>query len=187
MLAPELMYNAEYKRQYYRAHREEKLRARKAHYWKNREVILAGMKEFYERNRIRLLAGKKMYGKKNRAAITLRNKEARRNNVHVRLAMVLRSRLRNALQGNFKSGSAIKDLGCTIQELKFYLEGKFQAGMTWDNYGRDGWHIDHELPISFFDLRDREQYLKAFHYTNLQPLWATENRRKGKKVPTIHI
>ena len=73
-----------------------------------------------------------------------------------------------------------KDLGCTIKELKIYLESKFQPGMTWENHGRFGWHIDHEVPLSSFDLTDREQFLKACHYTNLQPLWWNENLSKGK-------
>lgn len=31
----------------------------------------------------------------------------------------------------------------------------------------------------YLDLTDREQLLQAVHYTNLQPLWATDNIRKS--------
>ena len=55
--------------------------------------------------------------------------------------------------------------------------------MTWKNYGRNGWHIDHILPCSSFDLTDPEQRRKCFHYTNLQPLWEIDNIRKSDKVP----
>ena len=57
--------------------------------------------------------------------------------------------------------------------------------MTWENHGRYGWHIDHIMPCSSFDLTDPEQQKKCFHYTNLQPLWAHENMSKGAKIPNM--
>ena len=86
-----------------------------------------------------------------------------------------------ALQKSYKKGSAVKDLGCSINFLKQYLESLFQPGMSWDNYGRNGWHIDHKKPLSKFNLSDREDLLRACHYTNLQPLWATDNIKKGNR------
>jgi hypothetical protein len=71
-------------------------------------------------------------------------------------------------------------LGCTAEELKVYIESKFKPGMTWENYGREGWHIDHVKACANFDLTNPAQQRECFHYTNLQPLWAQENRKKGK-------
>jgi hypothetical protein len=102
-------------------------------------------------------------------------------NPNARLAATLRSRLGVALRGNQKAGSAVRDLGCTIPELRAHLESKFQSGMTWENWSRDGWHIDHRTPLSKFDLTDRVQFLQACHYTNLQPLWAKDNYSKGAR------
>ena len=84
-----------------------------------------------------------------------------------------------AIKQNKKQGSAVKDLGCTLGELKTYLEEKFEVGMTWENHGE--WHIDHKRPLCTFDLSNREDFLKACHYTNLQPLWRKDNLEKGKK------
>ena len=53
--------------------------------------------------------------------------------------------------------------------------------MSWDNHGYDGWHVDHIRPCASFDLTDEEQVRKCFHYTNLQPLWAKDNLRKGSE------
>jgi len=98
-----------------------------------------------------------------------------------KLSVNIRKRLGVALRNNQKSGSAIRDLGCSIEELKLHLENKFQPGMAWENWALDGWHIDHIIPVKNFDLTDREQFLKACHFTNLQPLWAKDNLSKGSQ------
>jgi hypothetical protein len=74
-------------------------------------------------------------------------------------------------------------MGCSISYYKDYLESKFQEGMTWKNYGVNGWHIDHIIPCSAFDLTDPEEVKKCFHYTNTQPLWAKDNRKKSNTIP----
>lgn len=76
-------------------------------------------------------------------------------------------------------------VGCTVASLVKYIESKFLDGMSWDNRSR--WHIDHIIPISRFDLRDPAQQAAAFHYTNLQPLWAEDNLRKSDKVHGQHL
>lgn len=75
-----------------------------------------------------------------------------RNDIQHKLKRNLRSRVRSALKNNQKTGSAIKDLGCSVEFLKEYLESKFRPGMSWDNYGPNGWHIDHIKPLGSFDL-----------------------------------
>ena len=104
-----------------------------------------------------------------------------KNDTNFRLTCVLRKRLGAAIKGKAKTGSAVVDLGCSIDDLKKYLENQFQPDMTWDNWSRNGWHIDHIVPLSKFDLSNREELLKACHYSNLQPLWAKDNIRKGNK------
>jgi hypothetical protein len=102
----------------------------------------------------------------------------RGNDIRFKLACSLRRRLWNALRRGFKSGSAIRDLGCSIDELKLHLEKQFHPGMTWDNYGKI-WTIDHKIPLAYFDLTNRQELKLAVHFSNIQPLWAKENIKKG--------
>lgn len=104
-----------------------------------------------------------------------------KTDINFKLSRNLRSRLRTALKNNAKNGSAVKDLGCSIEFLKQYLESKFQPGMNWENHGLKGWHIDHIIPLCTFNLVNRQEFLKACHYTNLQPLWAIDNLSKSKR------
>jgi hypothetical protein len=106
------------------------------------------------------------------------HKEQMANNIKYRLARLLRKRLWRAMQGKYKTGSAVRDLGCSLEELKIFLEKKFKPGMTWSNYGT--WHIDHIIPLATFDLKNKQQLLVALNFSNLQPLWATENLIKNK-------
>lgn len=97
-----------------------------------------------------------------------------------KLTLNLRNRLRAAIKNGQKKGSAIRDLGCTIEFLKQYLEAKFYDGMTWGNYGKL-WELDHIKALWKFDLTNRKQLLKAVHYTNLQPLTILDHDKKSAK------
>ncbi len=72
-------------------------------------------------------------------------------------------------------------LGCTIEQLREYLRSKYQPNMTDNNYGE--WHIDHIIPLA--SARTKDEMEKLCHFSNLQPLWALDNIKKGDKVQTI--
>lgn len=95
----------------------------------------------------------------------------------------MRTRLRDAFRSQRvqKRNQAKFFFGCDAQELKLHLESQFLPGMSWEN--RSEWHIDHIIPVAAFDLKDKSQCLACFHYTNLRPIWAADNRRKKDKVP----
>lgn len=99
---------------------------------------------------------------------------------HFKLLTHMRSRLSQALRGNWKTGKTVELLGCSIGQLQNYLTSKFQFGMTWENYGE--WHVDHIKPCSSFDFTKKADQQKCFHYTNLQPLWKLDNIKKGDKL-----
>jgi hypothetical protein len=123
---------------------------------------------------------------KARSAVNLRDwrkspkGQAYLKSLRYRLPNALRNRLGFAVRSNCKTGSAIRDLGCTIEEFRNWLEWQFQPGMSWDNWG-DGpndWQIDHIMPLIAFDLSDRRQFLIAAHFTNQRPLWKVDNMQR---------
>jgi hypothetical protein len=123
--------------------------------------------------------------KENRKILNEKHKEYEKNrkltDAEFKLIKTLRSRLSRAIkrQKSNKCDTTIELLGCSISFLKIFLEAKFKEGMTWENHGK--WHIDHIKPCASFNLLDEEEQKKCFHYTNLQPLWASENLSKGCK------
>ena len=118
--------------------------------------------------------------KKRKKAKSIYRKKRYKKDIQWKIAQLLRNRLVRILKNKNYNGSAVRDLGCTVPELKIYLEKKFQDGMTWDNWTTDGWHIDHIIPLAKFNLIKKDQFLKAVNYKNLQPLWAVENLSKNK-------
>jgi hypothetical protein len=82
-----------------------------------------------------------------------------------------------------KNGSTFSLLGYSANDLIKHLESKFQLGMTWDNYGVNGWEIDHITPDSWFEYSSiKDQGFKdSWALNNLQPMWASLNRSKGAR------
>ena len=158
----------------------------------NKEKYRLGQDKWYKQNKKEVIEKVKKYKKENPNIVQkCRNnadkedikkyyRDRYNNDSDYRLKVILRNRLRQSIKFHEKSGSAVSDLGCSIDELKKHLESKFTEGMSWDNYGK--WHIDHIKPLASFDLSDREQFLRACHYSNLQPLWAKDNLIKKDRI-----
>lgn len=105
-----------------------------------------------------------------------------RKNPRVKLAMNIRGRIYGLIGRGHKSGRSLELLGLSsVDQLINYLEVQFRPGMSWDNYGKWGWHVDHIEPLSQFNLLDESQRKVAFNYTNLQPLWWYENLSKSNR------
>lgn len=146
---------------------KEKKKAYKKEYRKRPEVV--------EREKKRT----KEYNKKYFSSERYKQKVKERyiNEVQYRLVKNERNKRRRVLkkQQTSKKVSYIESLGCTTEFFKSYIESLWLPGMTWENYGKGGWHIDEIRPCASFDLSDPEQYKQCFHYSNAQPLWEKDN------------
>lgn len=192
----------------YKEHREEFKAKRRAgydqaarakhqeYYRRNRERILQGAREYHARSRNIRDAYRARNAKKIRATSrrwVSENKERMRELQHghrlkwrdhppVRIANCVRQQLyRWVKRGAAKPGSSETLLGCSFEAFLQYVECQFRRWMTWKNYGR-AWHIDHIIPCSAFDLTRPEHVRQCFHFTNLRPMWARANLRKGAKI-----
>ena len=176
----------EYYKKYYQKNKEYlKQRTRERYQNKTeeeKEIVKQYNKQYNLDNKEKICQRRKEYRHLNKHKINERRNERYHSDLQYKLSMNLRRRIQKAIKNNQKSGSAVDDLGCTIPELIQYIEQQFTEGMTWDNWSHDGWHLDHVKPLSSFDLTDRKQFLRASHYTNLQPLWSSDNMKKRDKL-----
>ena len=193
----------EYKRKYDAANKEKISAYNKRYREENTETIQKQQRD-YERNNLSRKEKAAIRGKiwrdKNKEHIRARNKKYVQNNlkkiyaqqkqrkkedVQYHLACKLRTRLYVALRKHLttsnKKGSAIRDLGCSLDYFKHHIESLFHNGMTWENYG-DVWHIDHIYPLSAANLEDRAEFLAVNNWRNLQPLRVKHNLSKGDKI-----
>ena len=174
---------------------------RKEYYIKNINLLKKKRKEYYIKNKEKISEYNKNYRKNNIEKETIRVKnyyeknkkylikkssiislEKRRKFPIERLKHNVRNRIKDYLSRKNikKTNKTFEIVGCTPQELILHIEKQFTEGMSWDNQGMFGWHIDHIIPLSSANT-DEEVY-NLCHYTNLQPLWAFDNLSKGKKL-----
>jgi hypothetical protein len=175
----------ELQKNWYLKHKEKILEKNKKRYEKNKKEILKKQREYSLRPEVK--QHQKEYNKEywSKEENKKRDREYRTfryyNDVTYKLKTLLRRRICKMVKRGQKAGSAVRDLGCSVPELKEHLEKQFKPGMYWNNWSHNGWHVDHIKPLSSFDLTNRNDFLKATHYTNLQPLWAEENLLKADK------
>jgi 5-methylcytosine-specific restriction endonuclease McrA len=124
------------------------------------------------------------YRAENLSAFAAYQRSYLKRNVQARIRSSLKNRLGCALRAQSAKKSAAGTTllcGISMAELKRYLESQFTNRMSWQNYGVY-WHVDHIIPCSLFDLRSGSQQKVCFHWTNLRPLEAHENLRRGNRL-----
>lgn len=153
---------------------------------KNKKAEQERNRIYREKNKEKIKEKKRQYYSINKSSIINRtsiyNKQKLSNDINYKIAKNLRTRLYCAIKNGQKAGSAVKDLGCSIEDFKTHIESLWQPNMNWSNWNQTGWHIDHIVPLASFDLTNEEEFKKACHYTNLQPLWAEENYEKSDNI-----
>lgn len=167
-------------------HKVDILQHKKDYYQDNRDNALEYAKQYNSENKEKLAEYKKGYNKNNREKVREYQRNYRRNKVATDPLFQLRvncSRLiHHALLGTKNNLSILDYLAYTMQELKIHLESQFDDKMLWDNYG-SYWHIDHIIPRSklIYTSMTDENFKKCWALTNLRPLEAIANMKKGNR------
>ncbi len=145
-------------------------------YMLNCEDCLQKRKERYAKNKESIL----QYHQNNKEKRNARLREKRRQDAVFRAKESMKVRIHDLMK-NVKAHKNNRLMGCCKEELKDWLESQFGSEYSWDTYGKQ-WHIDHVVPIKFFDLTNPDEQLLCFNWTNLRPLRASENGSKSCKV-----
>ena len=171
----------QYQKQYHLDNKEKNKEKMKQWCLDNKEKVKKYRKQYWLDNKEKEKAQIKQWRLDNREKINSYYRNKTKTDPIYKFAKNQRRRMWAALKGISKCESTLILLGCSIEECWNHLEQQFEPGMTRDNYGL--WHVDHIIPcVSFDDLSDTKQQKKCFHYTNLQPLWAVDNMKKGAKL-----
>jgi hypothetical protein len=173
-------YMLAYNKAYYQGNKEREKQRNKDFAKLNPEKVremrknwdIANRAEYRKRNIDKIRANARKY--RNKKSTWEKECLRKKFDINFRLKHLLCRQVGNALkkQSAKKCSKTVNLLGCSIQEAREHIEKQFKEGMSWDNYGLHTWHIDHIYPLSRFDLTKTEEQKKAFHYTNLQPLFA---------------
>lgn len=155
-------------------------------YARNKDRLNLKNKKLYPIYREKILKKKKEYHNKIREYIRKKYKEDKL----YRFRIITRSRINSSIKNNkipTKKSEHTRDLLCCDWDYaKNHIEKQFLPDMNWDNHGKL-WHIDHIIPISFFDLSDITEQKLCFHWGNLRPLYSFDNYSKNNKIPKMNF
>jgi len=147
---------------------------------KNQDRVRASNRSWTAKNPEKAYEKSKRWHEKNPKWQSLYAKERRKSDPLFGMAGRARCRIRNFLtsKGFTKSKTTEEIIGCSFGFLVSHIESMFSEGMSWENRGC--WRMDHIIPLS--SASSEEEILALCHYTNLQPLWAYENKSKGCRI-----
>lgn len=165
--------------EHYKNTKEKRKKVTTEHRLKNIEKYKQNAKDNYFKNKDHYRHLSKEYYIKNKDQINRKELKRYHTDPITKLKHSLRVSLNRAVRyGIKKSNKALQYLGCSITDFKEYLEKKFKENMSWEN--RNLWHIDHIIPLSY--LQNGYTLEQLCHYTNLQPIWKTDNLVKASSL-----
>ncbi len=154
--------------------KEKKKEYDKKYRIKNKDKIDNRIKNYTIKNKKKISIRKLEWSRKNKNRINENIRKRKNSEPIFKLKVLFRTKLNKILK--VKKNKTFEIIGCSPNELKIHLESQFKNGMTWQNHGHYGWHIDHIIPLS--TGKTYNELIKLSHYTNLQPLWWYENLEK---------
>lgn len=165
------------------AKRDPEVQKQKTKAWReaNPDKVKTRKQIYKELNKQQISEYNKKYRKEHRAEINAQNRARKKSDPKYALRVMLAKRTMEVIKSRgYKSDTRFnKYVGCTKEVLYNHIEKQFVLGMTWENRGKV-WEIDHIIPLT--RARNLEQMLELAHYTNLQPLFAEDNRKKSDKM-----
>ena len=142
-----------------------------------KECISSSKKLYYQNNKSFVKEKRMIYYELNKDKSHQYTYDRKKNDPAFRAACNARNTIFKIIKGDKQYSTS---LGCSHSVFKKHIESNFKPGMSWNNYGE--WEVDHIFPLSKAYKLSLEQFKRACHYTNLQPMWMRENRTKGAKI-----
>ena len=140
--------------------------------------------QWHQDNRVQSCMNKQKWFQYNKNRMRLYYNNRLQTDSNFKLSKNLRGgTYRIVTNGCKKKCKSLQLLGCPVENCRIWLQSQFDDTMSWDNHG-SYWHIDHFIPIDYFDLTESEQQHKCFHWSNLQPLHKLDNLSKGSNIPS---
>jgi hypothetical protein len=163
----------------------------KQYYKENSAIYIQRKQEWVKSNPIQAINARKRYIEQNKDKVNEYHREWKKNkrieDITYKLKENVSRRIRYELNTHLLKGKnkyTVEYLGCSIEHLKQYLEGRFDIGMNWNNYGQ-AWHIDHIIPCASWNFEKQFESMCCWNYRNLQPMWALANKSKGDSYNQI--
>lgn len=168
-------------RKAYRNKNKEKISIGKSkHYYENKEHYISYQRTYKETFPDIVKERKREYYQKTKQEVNIKIKKRKEKDSLFKFSCNVRTLITGSFsrQGGFKKNSKTEQLlGCSITELRAHLAKQFLPGMSLENHGE--WHIDHIIPLA--SAKTQAEIEALCHYTNLQPLWAKDNMKKGAR------